>query len=113
MAVFDKSVADVSFLAGMLVDKFTYHLPLYRQHQGGAVRKAQIFVAFMGASNYTFAEATWTQGLEDMRGSLPVVIYSYTTCVSTTQVEPARETLTTSGSTVLIPHPDDIVFAEI
>jgi transposase len=32
-AVFEKSVADVSFLAGMLVDKFMYHLPLYRQHQ--------------------------------------------------------------------------------
>jgi transposase len=31
--VLDKSVADVSFLAGMLVDKFMYHLPLYRQHQ--------------------------------------------------------------------------------
>jgi transposase len=31
--VLDKSVADVSFLAGMLVDKFCYHLPLYRQHQ--------------------------------------------------------------------------------
>ena len=31
--VLDKSVADVSFLAGMLVDKFVYHLPLYRQHQ--------------------------------------------------------------------------------
>jgi len=26
-------VADVSFLVGMLVDKFMYHLPLYRQHQ--------------------------------------------------------------------------------
>ncbi len=32
-AVFDKSIVDVSFLAGMLVDKFTYHCPLYRQHQ--------------------------------------------------------------------------------
>lgn len=32
-AVFDKSLADVSFLAGMLVDKFVYHMPLYRQHQ--------------------------------------------------------------------------------
>ena len=31
--VFDQSLADVSFLAGMLVDKFMYHLPLYRQHQ--------------------------------------------------------------------------------
>jgi hypothetical protein len=25
--------ADVSFLAGLLIDKFLYHLPLYRQHQ--------------------------------------------------------------------------------
>jgi transposase len=32
-AVFEKSHADVSFLAGMLIDKFLYHLPLYRQHQ--------------------------------------------------------------------------------
>jgi transposase len=29
----DKSIADVSLLAGLLVDKFQYHLPLYRQHQ--------------------------------------------------------------------------------
>ena len=32
-AVLEKSCADVSFLAGLLIDKFTYHLPLYRQHQ--------------------------------------------------------------------------------
>jgi transposase len=31
--VLDNSLADVSFLAGLLVDKFCYHLPLYRQHQ--------------------------------------------------------------------------------
>ena len=30
----ERSIADVSFLFGMLVDKFVYHLPLYRQHQG-------------------------------------------------------------------------------
>ena len=32
-AVFEGSFADVSFLAGLLVDKILYHLPLYRQHQ--------------------------------------------------------------------------------
>jgi transposase len=32
-AVFEKSFADVSVLAGLLIDKFVYHLPLYRQHQ--------------------------------------------------------------------------------
>jgi transposase len=31
--VLEGSFADVSFLAGMLIDKFCYHLPLYRQHQ--------------------------------------------------------------------------------
>jgi transposase len=32
-AVLEKSFADVSFLAGLLIDKMIYHLPLYRQHQ--------------------------------------------------------------------------------
>lgn len=31
--VLERSLADVSFIAGMLVDKFTYHQPLYRLHQ--------------------------------------------------------------------------------
>ena len=31
----------------------------------GELRNAQIFVAVLGASNYTFAEATWTQTLPD------------------------------------------------
>jgi transposase len=32
-SVLGKSFADVSLLAGLLIDKFRYHLPLYRQHQ--------------------------------------------------------------------------------
>lgn len=35
----------------------------------GKVRMAEIFVAVLGASNYTFAEATWTQTLPDWIGS--------------------------------------------
>lgn len=31
----------------------------------GEIRQASIFVAVLGASNYTFAEATWSQGLPD------------------------------------------------
>jgi transposase len=31
--VIEGSRADVSFIAGLLVDKFAYHLPFYRQHQ--------------------------------------------------------------------------------
>jgi transposase len=31
----------------------------------GEIREAQVFVAALGASSYTYAEATWTQGLAD------------------------------------------------
>lgn len=32
-SVLERSLADVSLLAGVLTDKYAYHLPLYRQHQ--------------------------------------------------------------------------------
>ncbi|MCC6780611.1 MAG: IS21 family transposase [Hyphomicrobiales bacterium] len=35
----------------------------------GEVRQAQLFVAVMGASSFTYAEATWTQGLADWIGA--------------------------------------------
>lgn len=35
----------------------------------GEIRGAQVFVGVLGASNYTFAEATWTQSLPDWLGS--------------------------------------------
>ncbi|MBI2433390.1 MAG: IS21 family transposase, partial [Candidatus Hydrogenedentes bacterium] len=35
----------------------------------GAAREAQIFVAVLGTSNYTYAEATWTQSLPDLIAS--------------------------------------------
>ena len=35
----------------------------------GQLRPAHIFVAVLGASSYTYAEATWTQGLPDWIGS--------------------------------------------
>lgn len=37
--------------------------------QTGEVRDASIFIAVLGASNYTFAEATWSQSLPDWIGS--------------------------------------------
>jgi transposase len=37
--------------------------------RSGAVRQASIFVAVLGASNYTYAEATWTQQLDDWIGA--------------------------------------------
>lgn len=50
-AIFDKSLADVSFLAGMLLDKFLYHLPLYRQHQ--RLENSGIFIARSTLTNLT------------------------------------------------------------
>ena len=35
----------------------------------GEIKEAEIFVAVMGASNYTYAEATWSQQLPDWVGS--------------------------------------------
>ncbi len=43
-------------------------IPIIEQTTG-EVRQAQVYVAVMGASNYTFAEATWTQSLSDWTGS--------------------------------------------
>jgi transposase len=39
-------------------------VPVYSNGDGEA-RQASIFVAVLGASSYTYAEATWSQGLED------------------------------------------------
>ncbi len=49
--IFDRSIADVSFLAGMLVDKFQFHIPLYRQHQ--RLESAQITLSRATLTNLT------------------------------------------------------------
>ncbi|MEO7689738.1 MAG: IS21 family transposase [Sphingomonas sp.] len=50
----DKVFVDYSGKKLSIVDRTT-----------GVVREAEIFVAVLGASNYTYAEATWTQTLAD------------------------------------------------
>jgi len=57
-------------LAGekLFVDYAGHTIPVIDKRTG-EVREAQIFVATMGASNYTYAEATWTQSLPDWIGS--------------------------------------------
>jgi transposase len=54
------------YLAGerLFVDYAGQTVPV-TDRRTGEVREAQIFVAVSGASNYTYAEATWTQGLPD------------------------------------------------
>ena len=48
----------------LFVDYAGHSVPVV-ERQTGELRNAQVFVAVLGASNYTFAEATWTQTLPD------------------------------------------------
>ena len=61
-AVLGKSLADVSLLASMAIDKFRFHLPLYRQHQR------------MAAAGIRLARSTLT-GLMHRTGDLLQPIY--------------------------------------
>ncbi len=48
----------------LFVDYSGQTVPIVDQATG-EIRQAEIFVATLGASNYTYAEATWTQSLPD------------------------------------------------
>jgi len=52
----------------LFVDYAGATIPVYDTGSGEA-RPAAIFVAVLGASNYTYVEATWTQGLADWIGA--------------------------------------------
>jgi len=49
----------------LFVDYAGDTVPVIIDRLTGETRQAQIFVAVMGASNFTYVEATWTQGLGD------------------------------------------------
>lgn len=49
----------------LFVDYAGQTMPIVINKETGEVRDAQIFVATFGASNYTYAEATWTQTIPD------------------------------------------------
>lgn len=61
--VLEKCVVDVSFLAGMLVDKFAYHLPLYRQHQ--RLQEAGIKIARSSLVNWCTKAALLLEPIVD------------------------------------------------
>ncbi len=52
----------------LFVDYAGQTLPIVNA-QSGEIHDAQVFIAVLGASNYTYAEATWTQSLPDWIGS--------------------------------------------
>ena len=53
----------------LFVDYAGDTVPVIVDRLTGEVRQAQIFVAVMGASNFTYVEATWTQALGDWIGA--------------------------------------------
>ncbi len=53
----------------LFVDYAGDTVPVIIDRLTGEVREAQIFVAVLGASNFTYAEATWTQALADWIGA--------------------------------------------
>jgi len=52
----------------LFIDYSGYTLPVI-DAASGEIRRAELFIAVLGASSYTFAEATWTQQLPDWIGS--------------------------------------------
>jgi transposase len=53
----------------LFVDYAGDRAPVVIDRLTGEIREAWIFVAVLGASNFTYAEATWTQGLADWIGA--------------------------------------------
>jgi transposase len=86
-SVVGKSFADVSFLAGLLLDKFRFHLPLYRQHQR------------LEAAGIRLARSTLT-GLAHRSGDLLEPIYNaQVASVLTSEVLAMDETPIKAGRT--------------
>ncbi len=52
----------------MFVDYAGHMIPIVNRHTGD-IKEAEIFVAVLGASNYTYAEATWDQSMPNWIGS--------------------------------------------
>src|SRR5882757_3730 len=70
--VLGTSRADVSFLAGLLVDKFLYHCPLYRQHQrldDGGIRVTRPWLTQLSQQSIALLEPIYEAQLTSVRGS--------------------------------------------
>ena len=84
-AVLEKSLADVSLLAGLLLDKFRYHLPLYRQHQR------------LAHAGITLSRATLTQWGHRTAALLEPIYYALLSSILQSQVLAMDETPIKAG----------------
>jgi transposase len=78
--VIDGSRADVSFIAGLMVDKFCWHLPLYRQHQR------------LTAAGFTLSRAWLTQVMQQGVALLEPIYEALMASVLTSRVKAMDET---------------------
>jgi transposase len=85
--VIEGSRADVSFVAGMLVDKFAWHLPLYRQHQR------------LEASGITVSRPWLTQLSQRAIGLLEPIYESQLASIRASRVKAMDETPIKAGHT--------------
>ena len=72
VGVIEGSRADVSFIAGMLIDKFAYHLPLYRQHQrlgDAGITVSRPWLTQIGQQGVTLLEPIYEAQFDSIRAS--------------------------------------------
>lgn len=84
-SVLERSYADVSFLAWLLIDKFMYHLPLYRQHQR------------LTAAGITLSRQTLTNLVERAIALLEPVYYAQLSSILLSEVLLMDETYVKAG----------------
>jgi len=75
--VLERSIADVSFLVGLLIDKFLYHLPLYRQHQRllqSGIQLSRVTLSLLTARAIDLLEPIYQAQLEHIRQGRVVTV---------------------------------------
>ena len=72
VGVIEGSRAEVSFIAGLLIDKFAYHLPLYRQHQrlcDNAITVSRPWLTQIGQQGIALLDPIYEAQLASIRAS--------------------------------------------
>lgn len=72
VGVLDGCRADVSFIAGMIIDRFSYHQPLYRQHvklQDSGINVSRAWITKLMPSAVSLVEPIFDAQLDSVRRS--------------------------------------------
>ena len=72
VGVIDGSRADVSFVAGLLIDKFVYHLPFHRQHRrldDSGIKVSRAWLTQLGQATVALLEPLYEAQLASIRSS--------------------------------------------